>query len=103
MMVGQKVVCIDDKFPLGIEKFYIALPKAGVTYVIREVSVGRSWTDPESGEIAVCLVGLNNPCSEVPPYPERAFKAERFRPLDEMVVMDEEKISTSNPSELVPA
>ena len=27
MTVGSKVVCVDDKFPLGIEKFYTALIK----------------------------------------------------------------------------
>lgn len=83
MTVGSKVVCIDDKFPLGIEKFYTALPKAGVVYVIREMSVGVSLQG-EEGEICVLLVGLNNPRSSTPPFPERGFKAERFRPLDEL-------------------
>src|SRR3954453_23331553 len=83
MTVGSKVVCIDDKFPLGIEKFYVALPKAGVVYVIREMSVGISLQG-EEGEICVLLVGLNNPRSNKPPFPERGFKAERFRPLEEL-------------------
>ena len=83
MTVGSKVVCIDDKFPLGIEKFYTALPKAGVVYVIREMSVGISLQG-EEGEVCVLLVGLNNPRSNKPPFPERGFKAERFRPLDEL-------------------
>jgi hypothetical protein len=82
MMTGQKVVCVDDKFPLGIEKFYTALPRAGVTYVIRDVSLGVSL-QLEPGEVAITLVGLVNPCSDTPPYPERAFRAERFRPLDD--------------------
>ncbi len=83
MTVGSKVVCIDDKFPLGIEKFYVALPKAGVVYVIREMTVGISLQG-EEGEVCVLLVGLNNPRSNKPPFPERGFKAERFRPLDEI-------------------
>ena len=83
MTVGTKVVCIDDKFPLGIEKFYTALPKAGVVYVIREMSVGISLQG-EEGEVCVLLVGLNNPRSSKEPFPERGFKAERFRPLDEL-------------------
>ncbi len=83
MTVGSKVVCIDDKFPLGIEKFYTALPKAGVVYVVREMSVGISLQG-EEGEISVLLVGLHNPRSSKPPFPERGFKAERFRPLDEI-------------------
>ena len=83
MTVGSKVVCIDDQFPLGIEKFYVALPKAGVVYVLREMTVGISLQG-EEGEICVLLVGLNNPRSSKPPVPERGFKAERFRPLDEI-------------------
>src|SRR6188472_18059 len=83
MTVGSKVVCIDDKFPLGIEKYYIALPKAGVVYVIREMTVGISLQG-EEGEICLLLVGLNNPRSSKSPFPERGFKAERFRPLDEI-------------------
>jgi hypothetical protein len=83
MTVGSKVVCVDDKFPLGIEKFYTALPKAGVVYVIREMSVGINLQG-EEGEVCVLLVGLNNPRSSKPPFPERGFKAERFRPLDEL-------------------
>jgi hypothetical protein len=83
MTVGSKVVCVDDKFPLGIEKFYTALPKAGVVYVIREMTVGISLQG-EEGEVCVLLLGLNNPRSTTPPYPERGFKAERFRPLDEL-------------------
>jgi hypothetical protein len=82
MMSGQKVVCVDDAFPLGIEEFYTALPKAGVTYVIRDVSLGVNFRG-EEGEIAVTLVGLHNPKSSAPPFPERAFKAERFRPLED--------------------
>lgn len=83
MTVGSKVVCVDDKFPLGIEKFYTALPKAGVVYVIREMSVGISLQG-EEGEVCVLLVGLSNPRSNKPPFPERGFKADRFRPLEEM-------------------
>jgi hypothetical protein len=83
MMVGQKVVCVDDQFPLEVTKYYTALPIAGVTYVIREVSVGVNWK-AEPGEVCLHLVGLVNPCSDTPPYPERGFNAERFRPLDEI-------------------
>lgn len=82
MMSGQKVVCIDDTFPLGIEKFYVALPKKGVTYVIRDVTLGVNLQGQE-GEIAITLVGLHNPKSATPPFPERGFKAERFRPLED--------------------
>ncbi len=80
---GQKVVCIDDKFPLDILQYYVALPKEGVVYVVRGTTVGIS-PDGQEGEIAVYLIGLNNPKSSKPPFRERGFKAERFRPLDEL-------------------
>ena len=82
MMTGQKVVCVDGKFPMGIEKFYDALPQEGVTYTVRDVSLGINFQG-EEGEVAITLVELINPCSSTPPYPERGFKAERFRPLEE--------------------
>ena len=57
------------------------LPIKGVTYTIRDLVPG---IDPsgEAGEMCVYLVELINPCSDTPPYPERGFKAERFRPLE---------------------
>ena len=82
-ITGQKVVCVDDKFPLGIEKFYSALPTKDVVYVVRGTTVGIGF-DMAEGEICVYLIGLVNPCSSVPPHRERGFKAERFRPLDEL-------------------
>jgi len=82
VMVGQKVVCVDDRFPAGIERFYTALPKKDVVYVIRGVSIGVNWK-MEPGEVCLHLIGLMNPRSERPPFPERGFNAERFRPLDE--------------------
>ncbi len=78
---GQKVVCVDDVFPAAIEKYYWKLPVKGVTYTVRDLIPG---IDPqgEPGEMCVYLTELINPCSDKPPYPERGFKAERFRPLE---------------------
>lgn len=89
MQVGQQVVCIDDKFPLGIAKFYTALPKEGVTYTIRSMVVGIDLQG-NPGEIAVHLVELRNPRSETPPFPERGFKEIRFKPLDELEAIYDE-------------
>jgi hypothetical protein len=83
MQVGQKVVCINDQFDAGIFQFYTALPKKDVVYVIREVKVGVNLKG-EMGEICVYLIGLVNPKSTQPPFPERGFNAERFRPLEEL-------------------
>ncbi len=79
-LTGEKVVYVDDVFSDAIKKFYWKLPVNGVTYTIRDLIPG---IDPsgESGEMCVYLVELINPCSDKPPYPERGFKAERFRPL----------------------
>ncbi|NJK91512.1 MAG: hypothetical protein HC904_06625 [Blastochloris sp.] len=91
MMAGQKVVCVDDKFPLGIEKFYTALPKQGITYVIRDVTLGVNMKG-EEGEVCLYLIGLENPKSTTPPFPERGFNAERFRPLEDDRLKESERI-----------
>ncbi len=83
MIVGQKVVCVDGKFPPGALAFYTALPVEGVVYVIRAVSLGVDWM-AQPGEVCVHLIGLNNPRSEKAPFPERGFNAIRFRPLEEI-------------------
>ncbi len=78
---SQKVVCVDDVFPEAIKKYYWKLPVKGVTYTVRDLIPGID-TSGEPGEMCVYLVELINPCSDKPPYPERGFRAERFRPLE---------------------
>lgn len=75
---NQKVVCVDGKFPLGIEKLYSELPKEGNTYTIRDIVPGVGLTG-EEGEIAVYLCEIRGP--ENAHGIERGFKAERFAPL----------------------
>lgn len=87
MIVGQKVVCVNAKFPLGIEKFYTALPVKDSVYVIRQVSIGVNFQG-ELGEVCLLLVGLSNPRSTKAPFPERGFNSERFVPLDELQKRD---------------
>lgn len=77
---GEKVVCVDDVFSDAIKRFYWKLPVNGVTYTVRDLIPGIDASG-EPGEMCVYLVELINPCSDKPPYPERGFKAERFRPL----------------------
>jgi len=96
---GQKVVCVDDVFPAGIQKFYWKLPVKGVTYTVRDLIPGID-TSGEPGEMCVYLVELINPCSDKPPYPERGFKAERFRPLETDI---ETELATDDVPEEVPA
>lgn len=75
---NQKVVCIDDQFPLGIEQLYNKLPVKDQIYVIRDVVPGQALNGAE-GEVAVYLVGVVNPTNKV--GVERGFNAERFAPL----------------------
>ena len=88
---NQKVVCVDDKFPLGIEKLYNQLPVKDQIYVIRDIVPGVSLAGSE-GEVAVYLIGLVNPTNKV--GVERGFNAERFAPLsyqevDDLVAVEE--------------
>ena len=76
---GQKVACIDGNFPLGIEEMYVALPKEGETYTIRDITPGQGFD--LQPEIAVTLVELHNPKGKG--GLERSFNAERFAPLEE--------------------
>lgn len=84
MEIGQKVVCVDDKFPASIAPFYTALPKDGVTYVIRDIRLGVRFDKPGVGDVSLLLVGLVNPKAESRANLERGFSETRFRPLDEL-------------------
>lgn len=97
MEVGQKVVCVDDKFPSVINKFYTRLPREGVTYVIRDIRIGVRFDG--QGDVSVLLVGLVNPKAESRAALERGFSESRFRPLDEM----QTSTSTVKEDELVNA
>jgi hypothetical protein len=83
---GQKVACIDAKFPLGIENLYTALPKQDAIYTVRDLLPGVSLQNTE-GETALYLVELVNPANRH--GVEYGFNAERFAPLE--TVEDEEE------------
>jgi hypothetical protein len=80
--VGDKVVCVDDKFPPDISKLYTALPVKDTTYVVRDIRLGINLT--MEGDVSVLLVGLVNPKADSKAGLERGFRADRFRPLDEL-------------------
>ena len=90
---NQKVVCVDGKFPLGIEALYDELPKEGSTYTIRDIVPGVGLTG-EEGEVAVYLREIRGPRNAH--GIERGFKGERFAPLstteDEVEVAEEVSI-----------
>ena len=89
---GQKVACVDDQFPLGIEKIYTALPKVDVIYTVRDLVPGVSLQNTE-GETAIYLVELVNPANRH--GIEYGFNAERFAPLQ----TDDETLEEEIPEE----
>ena len=80
--IGDKVVCVDDKFPPDISKLYDALPVKDSTYVVRDIRLGINLT--LEGDVSVLLIGLVNPKADSRAGLERGFRADRFRPLQEL-------------------
>jgi len=102
--IGQKVVCIDDKFIDEIKKLYLMLPVEGVTYVIRDLAIGQHQPGGQ-GDICVLLIGLVNPKANSKAALERGFSETRFRPLEELRAMNKETRKDAAPKtpELVKA
>src|SRR5271165_988895 len=80
--IGDKVVCVDDKFPPDISKLYDALPVKDTTYVVRDIRLGINLT--MEGDVSVLLIGLVNPKADSVAGLERGFRADRFVPLEEL-------------------
>lgn len=86
-MKGQKVVCINDRFPSLVKAIYKQLPVKGNTYTVREVFLGREKVIKagDSATVGLLLTELVNP-----PDPlhrgqqELGFNSERFAPLEEL-------------------
>ena len=101
---GQRVVCINDDFEPWVFDLYRSLPKKDKVYTIRAVSAGRSnptfalnddaqieMTGAEF-DIRVLLKELNNPDDPHSSVKqELGFRAERFAPLQEDTVEEEEE------------
>ncbi len=103
---GQKVVCIDDKFPNWAVAIYDNLPDKDKTYTVRQVMIGCNpvGVDPNSkglshpkfigkAEVTILLVEITNKTHEVSKR-EPGFVAERFRPLEE--ISEEEIMKTKD-------
>lgn len=97
--IGDKVVCVDDKFPPDISKLYTALPVKDSTYVVRDIRLGINLT--LEGDVSVLLIGLVNPKADSKANLERGFRADRFRPLDELRNEQKESTSVEEKKELV--
>ena len=76
--VGEKVVCVDDKFPEWVQERYTDLPKLDVVYVIRDVVPAQNYDLTET--CAVLLVGIMGDENKF--GIENGFNPNRFRPLE---------------------
>jgi hypothetical protein len=106
MTVGQQVVCVDDRFPGPLAKYYDQLPVKGRTYTIRAVFIGRRvmHTAPGAadGEIGLLLKELlNKPDPRNLHGQELGFNSERFRPLEEAETTTENEQEDEQEQELV--
>ncbi len=52
------------------------------TYVVRDIRLGINLT--MEGDVSVLLIGLINPKADSRAGLERGFRADRFRPLEEL-------------------
>ena len=92
---NQRVVCVDARFPLGIEKLYAELPREGTTYTIRDIVPGIGLTGDE-GEVAVYLCEIRGPLNAH--GIERGFRADRFAPLQTSEEYAEEELTLGLPA-----
>lgn len=96
MQKGQRVVCVNDKFPPIVKAIYKQLPTKGVTYTIREVFLGREKVvkGGDSATVGILLVELVNPPDPLHKgQQELGFNSERFAPLEEMPAEQEEAVA----------
>ena len=90
--VGQKVVCVDDRFPGPLRRLYSSLPVKDVTYTVRAVYPGRRIAFPKPGttsdqvEVGILLKELTNPPDPRVGTREVGFNVDRFRPLQEQQI-----------------
>jgi hypothetical protein len=82
MTKGQKVVCVDDRIEPDIRALYEAWIRKGTIYVIRDVVLAQN-RKAEWGEVGLLLQGITNPTQSIPPFQERSFNSERFRPIED--------------------
>jgi hypothetical protein len=87
MIKGQKVVCVDDKVEPELRVLYDQWISQGTTYVIRDVVLAQNRKG-EWGEVGLLLQGIANPTQSIPPFQERSFNSERFRPIEDKTLTE---------------
>lgn len=78
--IGQKVICVNDKFESSILHSYVAFPVNGRTYTIRDLVPAFDYDLKET--CAVLLEELVNPLN--PKGVENGFSSDRFRTLEDI-------------------
>ena len=76
--VGQKIVCIDDRFHAGALEWCLSLPVCGHVYTIRRMQFGTDGYTKDRG-LGFLLEEIVNP--KYARGCERGFVSDRFRPL----------------------
>lgn len=79
MKSGDKVVCVDDSFPSRAFYLFTSMPVKNKVYIIRDFDA--SWTEPNI--YLIWLIGISG-TTHPRTGREEAFKAARFRLLDEL-------------------
>lgn len=82
MVKGQKVICVDDKVEPEIRRLYDKWISKGTIYVVRDMVLAQNRKG-EWGEVGLLLQGVVNPTQTIPPFQERSFNSERFRPIED--------------------
>ena len=97
MQVGEQVVCVDDRFPRPLARYYPNLPIKDKTYTIRAVFIGRGVMHPVGevidGEVGLLLKELVNGMDPRHKHKqELGFNSARFRSLrDQDASADDEE------------
>ena len=73
--LNAKVICVDDRFPVGIRDIYNALPHKGAIYTVRDIVPGQDFKHrPTCAVLLRELVNLPNRHGIEP-----GFNPSRFR------------------------
>lgn len=75
--LGEKVVCVNDKFPNGIHDIYNALPRKGKIYTVRDIVPAQDFKF--QGTAGVLIEELVNRPNQHGIEP--AFQCHRFREM----------------------
>lgn len=75
---NTKAVCVNDRFPAGVNDIFNALPKKGIIYSVRDVVPAQDWQ--LKGAVAVYLQELKNRPNQHGIEP--GFNCFRFRELN---------------------